>query len=190
MWRLEIRPRDRIHLKKTDSFPVFRGEIGIVSKTPKQAGDETENFSGDETDCFPRNDTDEKIRKHRANNSDEKASSHKEREHPTVAKNDFHQTTAHADTGHLKTSLKDPMTFVRLVNTVSLPPQAMNSEGTSTTLTLQIVQENNRDIQPFSAIPLQQRAPPTPVNFESQFFQKFYKGMKRLELVKRTLCRK
>ena len=87
--------------------------------------------------------------------------------------------TAHGDTGHQKTSLKDQMTSVRLVNTSSLPPGAMNSKTPSPTVNLQVVQESDRDIQQIKAILPEQWAPSTHVNLESQFLQKLYENMKR-----------
>ena len=112
--RREIGPENRIHLKLTNSIPVFQVEINIASKAPKQ--------EEDETDHFPRDEADENIRKHWSNNSEDKASGQKEHEHPTATENDVHHMTALGDTGRRKTSLKDQMTFVRLVNTGSLPP--------------------------------------------------------------------
>ena len=82
------------------------------------------------------------------------------------------------------------MTFVRLVNTCSLPPGAMNRVSPSNAVILQVSQENNRDIQLIGALLLEQRAPTTHVKVESQFFQKFCKTMKRLEIVKGIFCGK
>ena len=180
--RLEIRPEDRIHLKLIDAIPVFQVEIDIASKTPTQ--------EEDENDYYLRDEADENIRKHRSSTLSDKTSGQQKHEHLTATENDVHQMTAQGDTGHRKTSLKDQMTFVRLVNRGSLPPRAMNSIGPSTMDSLQVVQENSRDIQKFRAITLERRAPPTHMNFESQFFQKLYTNIKYLEIVKGILCRK
>ena len=97
--------------------------------------------------------------------------------------------TARGDTGHQKTSLKDQMTFVNLVNTGSLPNVPMNSVIPSTLVSLQVVQENKSDIQQIKTILLELQGLPTHVNFESQFYQKHYEK-KRIEIVNRIMCRK
>ena len=66
----------------------------------------------------------------------------------------------------------------------------MNSVSVSNTVNIEVVQENERDIQQVKAVLLKQLAPVTQVNFENQFFQKFYENNKRLEVVKEILCRK
>ena len=47
--RIDIHPKDRIHLKLHDEIPVFKVEIDLASKTPKQ-DDEEEEYIPDETD--------------------------------------------------------------------------------------------------------------------------------------------
>ena len=182
MSRLEIRPEDRIRLKLTGTVPVFQVEIDIASKKPKQ--------EADDTDYYPHDEADENILKHRPNTSDVKTSGQKEHEHPIATEDDVHQMTAHGDTGHRETSLRDQMTIVRLVYTRSLPPPAIKSVSPSTTVNLQVVQEINRDMQKTRAILLEQRAPPTHVNVESQFYQKLDKNMKHFEVIREILCRK
>ena len=44
LFRLEIRPDERVHLKLTDSIPVHHTEVDIASKTPKQEEDEPDYF--------------------------------------------------------------------------------------------------------------------------------------------------
>ena len=73
--------------------------------------------------------------------------------------------TDHSDNGQRETSVVDQMTFIGVVNTGSLPFRAMNSVRPSNTLNLQVVQVNNPDIRKFTAILLEQRAPPMHVNF-------------------------
>ena len=143
---------------------MFQVDINIPSQTLKQ--------EEDETDYYPQDEADENTLEHRSNTSDEKTSGHKLHKHPTATENDVHQMTEHSGTGHQKTTLKEQMSFVILVGTGSLPPQAMNSVGTFTTNSLQFVQENNRENQQIKAISLEERPPPTHLNFESQFFQK------------------
>ena len=46
--RIDIHPKDRIHLKLHDEIPVFKVEIDLASKTPKQ-DDEEEEYIPDET---------------------------------------------------------------------------------------------------------------------------------------------
>ena len=150
-----------------DSFPFCQVEIEIASNTSKQ--------EEDQTDYYPGKEAYENIRNHRPNKSDDKESGRKEHDRPIGTENDVHHMTAHSDTGHRKTSLKDQMNIVRLVNTGSLPPRAMNSLSPSTTVNLQVVQENIRDIQEIKSIFSEQRAPPTHVKFGSQFFKSFIK---------------
>ena len=40
--RIDIHPKDRIHLKLHDEIPVFKVEIDLASKTPKQDDEEKE----------------------------------------------------------------------------------------------------------------------------------------------------
>ena len=47
--RIDIHPKDRIHLKLHDEIPVFKVEIDLASKTAKQ-DDEEEEYIPDETD--------------------------------------------------------------------------------------------------------------------------------------------
>ena len=84
--------------------------------------------------------------------------------------------TAHGASGHRKTTVEDQMTIARVVNTSSLPPRAKKSVSPTNTVSLQVVQENNRDIQKFQAILSDQHAPPTHANFRSHFFKKNYKN--------------
>ena len=49
--RLDINPRDRIHLKLHDEIPVYKVEIDLASKTPKLDDDEVEYIS--EEDAAP-----------------------------------------------------------------------------------------------------------------------------------------
>ena len=83
--------------------------------------------------------------------------------------------TTQGDTSNRETSSKEHMTSVKLVKKGLLPPPAMNSAHPSTTVILNIVQGNNRDIQQIKANLLKQRASWTHVNLESQFFQKLHK---------------
>ena len=53
--RLDINPRCRIHLKLNDEFPVYKVEIDLASKTPKQDDDEAEYIP--EEDDVPDNTT-------------------------------------------------------------------------------------------------------------------------------------
>ena len=129
--RREIRPEDRKCFKFTDSVPVFQVNFDIASKTPKHKEDETDYYTHDEAD--------ENIQKHRSNTSDGKPSDQKEHKHPIATKIDVHQMTAHGDTGHQKTSLKDQMTFVRLVNTGSWPLRVTNCVTTSATFLWDVV---------------------------------------------------
>ena len=130
---LELRPQDGPSLKLTDPISVFQVDIDIASKTAVQEEGETHYYT--------RGEADDNIQKHRSNDSDDKALGHREHEHPRAIENDIHQMTAHGDAGHRKTSLKDQMTFFRLVNTGLLRPRANNSKSLSTTVHLQVVQE-------------------------------------------------
>ena len=47
--RIDIHPKDRIHLKLHDEIPVFKVEIDLASKTPKQ-DDEEEEYIPEEVD--------------------------------------------------------------------------------------------------------------------------------------------
>ena len=98
--------------------------------------------------------------------------------------------TAYGKNGDRNSSLQNQMTFVRLINNSSLPRRARNSVSLSTTVNLQVVQENNRDIKQDNAIISEPQAPPTHVNFESQYFQKLHEYMKRLKFVKGILSSK
>ena len=174
--RLEVQPEDRLHLKVTDSLPVFHVEIDIASKTPKQ--------EEDKTDYHPHDEADGNIRKRQSNTPDNELSGQTEQEQPTPTEKDSHQMTAHGAIGHRKTSVEDQMTFIRVVNTSSLPPRAMSSISLENMVNLQVVQENNGDIQKIKSILSDQQAPPTHVKFESQFFQKFHENIKRSKVKK------
>ena len=80
--RLEVGPEDRIQLELTDSIRVFKVEVDIASKTPKQEEDVTDYYHYDEVD--------ENIREPQLNTSDDKTSSQVEHEQPTATKNDVH----------------------------------------------------------------------------------------------------
>ena len=47
--RIDIHPKDRIHVKLHDEIPVFKVEIDLASKTPKQ-DDEEEEYIPEEVD--------------------------------------------------------------------------------------------------------------------------------------------
>ena len=126
-------------------------------------------------DYYPHGEADENIRKHWSNTPDNEPSRQIGQLQPTSTENDAHQMTAHGATVHGKTSAEDQMTFDRVVKINSLPPRAMNSVSPQNTVILQVEPENNRDIPKIETILSDQTAPPTHVNFESQFFQKFQK---------------
>ena len=96
--------------------------------------------------------------------------------------------TVHGDHGHRKRSVEDHLILVRLVNTNKLPPRATNSVSPSNTVNLQVVHRNNKDIQKTKLILSEKQAPTTHVNFECHFFQKLYKIIKCVKVVKRILC--
>ena len=157
--RLEIRPENRIHIKLTDSVPVFHVEIDNPAETPKQE---------DEMDYYSHVEANENIRKYWSKHwISSKLSVQTEKEHPTPAENDVHQMRAKGNTGHRKTSVEDQMTFARVVNTSSLQLRAINSVIPSITVNLQAVQKTSRDIQKITAILSEHQTPSTHVNFAS-----------------------
>ena len=78
-----------------------------------------------------------------------------------------------------KTSIKDQITFVRLVSIASLPPCAMESVSPSRMVNLQVVQENNRNIQKSKAMLPEQPAPPKKKTLDSHIFQELPENIKR-----------
>ena len=113
----------------------------------------------------------------------------KQKRAPTFTEIDVHYMTTHDDTGHRNSSVEDQMILVGVVNNSSLPPRARNSLSPSNTVSLHVVPENKRDLKEMKANHAEQQAPPTYVNFKSHFFQKKLKNKKRLEVVRRILCR-
>ena len=180
--RLEIRPREKICLKLTDFNPVFQVQIDIASETPKQ--------DMDQTYYYPRDEAVENIRKLWSNISDDKASGQKEHEHPTATENDVHQMIAHDDVGHRKTLLKDQIIFFSSVNTGLLPPRARSSLSLSSTVNLQVVQENIRDIKNIKAILLQKGFHQHTWASKVSFFKNFIETWNVWKVVKKTLCRR
>ena len=172
MLSLEIRPDDRIHLKLTDTVPVFHVEIDIASKTPKQGEHQT--------DYYPHDVVDAKIRKIRSNTRDNEPSGQIEQEQSTPTENDAHQTTAHGATGHQRTSAENQMIFVSPKHQF-IACRAMNSVSPENTFNSQVVHENNRDTQKNKTNLSDQEALPTHVKFENQFLQQLYKNIERLE---------
>ena len=147
-----------MHLNSTASIPVFQVKINNASKTPNKKRRLTATFTSGLMK------TSQNI-KHKSSTQDDEPSGHKDQEHPTPTENDIHQMTTHDNTGHRKTSLGDQKTLltIRTQQFIASP---------SKTVIIQVFQENKGDLQKVSAILLEQLALPTPVNFESQFFQK------------------
>ena len=79
------------------------------------------------------------------------------------------------------------MTFIRLVNTKSLPTRVTNSVRSPNTVDIQVIQEITRNIQGIEVKLLEQLALPAHVIFKSQFVQKLHKKTKRLEVAKGIL---
>ena len=182
LWPVEVRLEVGLRFKLTDFLPVFHVEGNFASNTPKKE----EN----EMDYYPLDEVDENIRKQRLSTLENEPPVQTEQEHLSPTENDVHQMTAQIEDGHRKTSVDDEITWVRFLNTSSLPRRAINSVSLSSTVILQVVQENNRDIQKMKSTRLEQIAPPTLVNFKSPFLQKLREDIKRLEVMKETLCRK
>ena len=174
--RIDIHPKDRIHLKLHDEIPVFKVEVDLASKTPQQE-DEEEEYIPDETvvpdtttspnptmqsllamfpqwchdDQYRRRIDDIKTQQPFVTPSD-----------PTLFFTRFYQRTQ-----------------IHTVNQVC-------SSGNS-----QIVkaQGENSDVQRVIRVITVQETPPNQVNFASTFFQKLFKNRKRLKVVNKVLYR-
>ena len=171
--RIDIHPKDRIHLKLHDEIPVFKVEIDLASKTPKQ-DDEEEEYIPDETDVpdtttlpnpsmqsllamFPQwcHEDDEQYRR--------RIDDIKTQVHPFVTPSD------------------PSLLFTRfcLRNQVHTVNQVCPS-GDSEIVKAQC---ENSDVQRVIMILTVQESPPNQVNFASTFFQKLFKNRSEQRVV-------
>ena len=177
--RIDIHPKDRIHLKLHDEIPVFKVEIDLASKTPKQ-DDEEEEYIPDETNVpdtttspiptmqsllamFPQwcHEDDDQYRR-RIDDIKTQVQPFVTPSDPTLFFTRFYQRNQ--------------------VHTVNQVCPSGNSEIVK-------AQGENSDVQRVIRILTVQETPPNQVNFASTFFQKQFKNRKRLEVVNNVLYR-
>ena len=80
------------------------------------------------------------------------------------------------------------MTLIMLVNTSYLHIWLSNNISRTNTVNLQAVHETNKDIQKIKTELVDQKAPPTYVNFENQILQKLHEYINRSEVIQKALC--
>ena len=177
--RIDINPADRIHLKLHDEIPVFKVEIDLASKTPKQDDDEEEYIPDDHDVPDVATSSNQTIQtlmtmfpqQHREGDDQYNRRIEEIRSQiqpfvtpsdPTLLFTRFH-----------------PRDQVYMVNQVC-------PSGVSETVK---DQGESSDVQRVIRILTVQETPPNHVNFESTFFQKLFKNRKRLEVVNNVLYR-
>ena len=177
--RIDIHPKDRIHLKLHDEIPVFKVEIDLASKTPKQ-DDEEDDYIPDATNVPD----------------------------ATTSPNPTMQSLlamfpqwCHEDDEQYRRRIDDIETQVQPFVTPSDPAlfstrfcqrnqvHAVNQVCPSGTSEIVNAQGENSDVQRVIRILTVQETPPNQVNFTSNFFQKLFKNRKRLEVVNNALYR-
>ena len=175
--RIDIHPKDRIHLKLHEEIPVFRVKIDL--KTPKQY-DEEEKYIPDKTDVPD------------ATTSSNPTMQSLLTMFPQWCHEDDEQYRRRID--DIKTQVQpfvmpsDPTLFFtqfyqrNLVHTVNQVCPSVNSEIVK-------AQGENSDVQRVIRIPTVQETPPNQVNIASTFFQNLFKNRKRLEEVNNVLYR-
>ena len=164
--RIDIHPKDRIHLKLHDEIPVFTVEMDLASRTPKQ-DDEEEEYIPDKTDVP---DT-------------------------TTSPNPTMQSLVamfpqwcHEDDDQYRRRIDDIKTQVQSFVTPSDPTlfstrfyqrnqiHTLNQVCPSGNSEIVMSQGENSDVQRVIRISTVQETPPNQVNFASSFFQKLFKN--------------
>ena len=177
--RIDIHPKDRIHLKLHDEIPVFKVEIDLASKTPKQ-DDEEDDYIPDAT------------------NVPDATTSPNPTMQSLLA---MFPQRCHEDDEQYRRRIDDIKTQVQPFVTPSDPAlfftrfcqrnqvHAVNQVCPSGTSEIVKAQGENSDVQRVIRILTVQETPPNQVNFTSTFFQKLFKNRKRLEVVNNALYR-
>ena len=177
--RIDIHPKDRIHLKLHDEIPVFKVGIDLASKTPKQ-DDEEEEYIPEEVDVPD------------ATTSSNPTMQSLLAMFPQWCHEDDEQYRRRID--DIKTQLQpfvtpsDPtLFFTRFYqrNQVHMVNQVCPSGDSE----IVKAQGENSDVQRVIRILTAQETPPNQVNFASTFIQKLFKNRKRLKIVNNVLYR-
>ena len=203
LFRLEIRPEERVHLKLTDSIPVNHIEIEIASKTPKQ--------EEDEPDYLPPSESLRQKRSHDAKpmkviNSEtvtiDDGKPMKTVDVATTACDDdetmnhVHSTPLASENDHttspqiyqLMTDAQLPG-YTRFIVKTSLLHPVTKEVSPPGGVDLILTQKTNSDIQLMLKILSGETTLIQPVNLMSTFIQKLHKNRKRLENVNGVLYR-
>ena len=177
--RIDINPADRIHLKLHDEIPVFKVEIDLASKTPKQDDDEEEYILDDHdvpdvtTSSNPTLQTLMMMFPQQLRETEKQYNRRIE-----GMRSQIQPFVTPSDPAFLFSRFyrRDQ---VHTVNQVC-------PSGVSEIVEAQSV---SSDVQRVIRILTVQETPPNHVNFESTFFQKLLKNRKRLEVVNNVLYR-
>ena len=177
--RIDIHPKDRIHLKLHDEIPIFKVEIDLASKTPKQ-DDEEEEYIPEEADVPD------------ATTSSNPTMQSLLAMFPQCCHEDDEQYCRRID--DIKTQVQPFVTpsdrtlfFTRFYqrNQVHMVNQVCPSGDSE----IVKAQGENSEVHRVIRILTAQETPPNQVNFASTFFQKLFKNRKRLEVVNNVLYR-